>query len=131
MPIGHTVSWWASTSTRVSSPKRQRRCVTPSSTMRSGVDAEQLLAERRDDGGGARHSGVVGRRRLALDEPPDVPTIVSVATSAGCEDHAGTATFSAPRVSADAAAAVGDLVADVFGVARAPKCTYSSPVGSE
>ena len=36
VPTGHTVSWWVTSTTRVSAPKRQRRCVTPSITMRSG-----------------------------------------------------------------------------------------------
>ena len=93
-PSGQTVSWWPSSSTRDGPlPSRQRRWVLPSSTIRSGATPEPGRADLRHDVGRAGDGGQVGRRRLALDQRPQV------------FEH------------------LGELGHDeTFGVARAPKC---------
>ena len=109
-PIGHTVSWCAEHQDprRAASPKRQRRWVRPSTTMRSGATPSRVGADPRDHVGRAGDGGEVGRRRLALDELAQV----------------GEQLVEGRRSS------VATSVARLFGVARAPKWTYSSPVGS-
>ena len=109
-PSGHTVSWWASTSTLVSPPSRQRRWVTPSMTIRSGSEPSSSA-------------------------PIPATTSAERATAAWSAD--GDSHSTSRRMSSSIAGRTsGSLVTMVMrlrasGWPVAPKWTYSSPVGSE
>src|SRR5690606_42056410 len=98
---------------------RYRRRAEPPSQLRAAVDidalrprAKELASDRGDQVGRAVECSRVGGRRLALHESTDRVDDRSIVDDATGESGGG----------------AHQLVV-TFGVARAPKCTYSSPVG--
>ena len=86
-PIGQTVSWWASSSTRFGPvPNRQRRWLQPSTTNRSGLGAQPRGAERGDQ-----------RRRCAAPRPGRPTGTRSAPAAPGRPADSGSRGLSRPR----------------------------------